>query len=135
MLSYLLKALILNHTHKKYSMLHISVAKSLDSSFKVKIRDTILDWHFDCTSVQIVYPGFYYSVGLKIKTPCQFVKEKLLVSLRRKPTLFAIPPLYFSAKWHLRNKCRNFILMMHQYQDLGNASDGNNQSEPASRYE
>ena len=49
-----------------------------------------------------------------------------LHSLRKQPT-FGDATNGFSAKWHLRNDCRNFIPMTHHYPDLGSASDWLNQ--------
>ena len=43
-------------------------------------------------------------------------------SLRKQPT-FRDNTTGFPRKWHLRNKCRNSILMTHHYPDLGSASD------------
>ena len=43
---------------------------------------------------------------------------------KRKQTTFHGATTSFHVKlWCLRNKCRNSILMMHHYQDLGSASD------------
>ena len=39
----------------------------------------------------------------------------------------------FSAKWRLRNECRNSILMTRHYPDLGSASDWLNQISHAAR--
>ena len=41
----------------------------------------------------------------------------------RKLLTFVTPPSGFPTKWHLRNECRNSLLMMHHYTDLGSTSD------------
>ena len=46
----------------------------------------------------------------------------LWTSLRKQPT-FCDVTTGFSAKWRLRNKRRNYVLMTHHYPDLGSASD------------
>ena len=51
--------------------------------------------------------------NLRVNFPC---------SLRKQPT-FGDDTTGFPAKWRLRNKRRNSILMTRHYQDLGNASD------------
>ena len=62
----------------------------------------------------------------------RFSRDKEIVLLSKVWTAhensrhFTTPPLVlkkFPAKWHLRNECRNFILMTSHYPDLGSASD------------
>ena len=45
----------------------------------------------------------------------------------RKQLTFGNATTGFPAKWHLRNECRNSILMTRHYLDLGSASDWLNQ--------
>ena len=44
-------------------------------------------------------------------------------SLRKQTTFHGATTGFHVKLWCLRNKCRNSILMMHHYQDLGSASD------------
>ena len=55
-----------------------------------------------------------------------------LSSLRKQPT-FGDATTGFPAKWRLRNKRRNSILMTRHYPDLGSASDWLNQISHAAR--
>ena len=45
----------------------------------------------------------------------------MLIVARDNSLHFTTPPLVSPAKWSLRNKCRNYILMMCHYPDLGGA--------------
>ena len=55
---------------------------------------------------------------------CTLVYPKVtLLSSLRKQTTFRDISSDFPVKGHLRNKCRNSILMMHHYPDLASASD------------
>ena len=58
-------------------------------------------------------------------------KKCLFTSLRKQPT-FGNATSGFPAKWCLSNECRNSILMMCHYPDLGSASDWWNQISHAS---
>ena len=85
---------------------------------------------------------FIYSVTVSVDFTCSFqmvsiyasiVEQKLnliigslLISLRRQVT-FGNAATGFPAKWCLRKECRNSILMMCRYPDLGSASDWLNQ--------
>ena len=65
-------------------------------------------------------------VMIPSKTQCWNSQEKKEIlfkgpSLRKQPTLDAITG--FPVKWHLRHKCRNSILMICHYPDLGSTSD------------
>ena len=70
-------------------------------------------------SEAIVLPlGFQTSLTIKNQPPTQ----EFLSSLRKQPT-FGNTTTGLPAKWHLRNKHRNSILMMINYPDLISASD------------
>ena len=62
--------------------------------------------------------GFQTNLTIKNQPPTQ----EFLSNLRKQPT-FGNTTTGFPAKWHLRNKRRNSILMMINYPDLVSASD------------
>ena len=59
--------------------------------------------------------------------PFPIVSRAFLTNNRRvdwkKSRRFPTPLTAFPKKWHLRNECRNSILMIRHYPDLGSASD------------
>ena len=51
-----------------------------------------------------------------------FLTNNRRVDWKKKSRRFPTPLLAFPKKWHLRNECRNSILMIRHYPDLGSAS-------------
>ena len=86
-----------------------------------KLEEAVMRGGIKWTSMIRIFVVLWRSISL------YFIKQRLChihsgFSLRKKLT-FQDTSTGFPAKWHLRNKPKYFILMMHDYPDLVRASD------------
>ena len=51
------------------------------------------------------------------------IRSQRLLAAGNSPATFRVATTGFPMKWHLRNDCRNFILLARHYPDLDSASD------------
>ena len=100
-----------------------SIAKSIPNFVflitSLMLWNNIMSYYFAEGDIYIIMQAWqlFYLINAHVK---RLFNQH---SLRKQTTFHGATTGFHVKLWCLRNKCRNSILMMHHYQDLGSASD------------